>query len=59
MIENEQNSIESNAVREQQYNFGKGEGAGDYKYIIIMVSNTFWRTTALPIAKQLIDYTVH
>jgi len=34
MIENEQNSIESNAVKEQQYNCGKGEGQpGDYKYI--------------------------
>jgi len=34
MIENKQNSIESNAVKEQKYNFGKGEGGpGDYKYI--------------------------
>jgi len=34
MDENEQNSIESNAVKEQQYNCGKGEEReGDYKYI--------------------------
>jgi len=34
MIENEQNSIESNAVKEQQYNCEKGEGGPeDYKYI--------------------------
>jgi len=34
MIENEQNSIESNAVKERQYNCGKGEErARNYKYI--------------------------